>query len=578
MTKFIFILFISFSYIFASSSISIDGNIKYKNLKYFDYVNPNAPKGGKVKTYAIGTFDTLNQFVIKGNKAEGLALLYDTLMVQSKDEPFSQYGLVASDIEVGNKYVIFTINKNAKFNDGVKIKPSDVKFSFEVLMKYGNPLIKQYYADVDSVELLDNNKVLFHLKTNQNKELPLILGQLSVLPEHFYKDIEFDSNPLLIPLGSGPYRIKSFEVGRNIVYERNKDYWALNHPTRIGQFNFDEISYIYYKDENVALEAFKSKSYDFRLENNAKVWANGYNGKAKNDGLLKQVSFKHSLPSGMQGFFLNTKRSFFDDIKVREALLQAFDFEWSNKNLFFNQYTRTRSFFDNSIFASSGIPSGLELEILKKLKVKDEILDSVFSLPTYSDMEGKRDALLYAQALLKSAGFESVNHKLYKDNKQFKFEILLVSKAMERVTLPFVKNLEMLGIEASVRTIDISSYINRLNNFDYDVIVAVIPQSLFPGNEQRYFWSSKSANTNGSQNYARIESKDIDFLVEKIINAKSKNEQIAYIRALDRILLWGYYVIPHFYSNSFRVAYWDKFGYPQNSPPYDFDIWTWWVK
>ena len=578
MTRFIFILCIFLDLILASSAISIDGDIKYKNLKYFDYVNPNAPKGGKIKTYAIGTFDSFNQFVIKGNKAQGLDLLYDTLMVQSKDEPFSQYGLVASDIEVGNKYVIFTINQNARFNDGKRIKPSDVKFSFEVLMKYGNPLIKQYYADVNSVELLDNHRVKFHLKTNQNKELPLILGQLNILPEHFYKDIAFDSNPLLIPLGSGPYTIKSFEVGRNIVYERNKNYWAIDHPTRIGQFNFDEISYIYYKDENVALEAFKSQSYDFRLENSAKVWANGYNGKAKNEGLLKQVSFKHSLPSGMQGFFLNTKRSFFDDIRVREALLQAFDFEWSNKNLFFGQYTRTKSFFDNSIFASKNLPTGLELEILKNLNVRDEILDSVFLLPNYDNQKGKREALLYAQDLLKSAGFESINHKLYKDNKQFKFEILLVSKAMERVALPFVKNLEILGIEASVRTIDMSSYINRINHFDYDVIVAVIPQSLFPGNEQRYFWNSKSANTNGSQNYARIESKEIDLLVEKIINAKTKDEQIAYIRAMDRILLWGYYVIPHFYSSYFRVAYWDKFAYPKISPPYDFDIWTWWAK
>ena len=578
MTRFIFILCIFLDLILASSAISIDGDIKYKNLKYFDYVNPNAPKGGKIKTYAIGTFDSFNQFVIKGNKAQGLDLLYDTLMVQSKDEPFSQYGLVASDIEVGNKYVIFTINQNARFNDGKRIKPSDVKFSFEVLMKYGNPLIKQYYADVNSVELLDNHRVKFHLKTNQNKELPLILGQLNILPEHFYKDIAFDSNPLLIPLGSGPYTIKSFEVGRNIVYERNKNYWAIDHPTRIGQFNFDEISYIYYKDENVALEAFKSQSYDFRLENSAKVWANGYNGKAKNEGLLKQVSFKHSLPSGMQGFFLNTKRSFFDDIRVREALLQAFDFEWSNKNLFFGQYTRTKSFFDNSIFASKNLPTGLELEILKNLNVRDEILDSIFLLPNYNNQKGKREALLYAQDLLKSAGFKSINHKLYKDNKQFKFEILLVSKAMERVALPFVKNLEILGIEASVRTIDMSSYINRINHFDYDVIVAVIPQSLFPGNEQRYFWNSNSANTNGSQNYARIESKEIDLLVEKIINAKTKDEQIAYIRAMDRILLWGYYVIPHFYSSYFRVAYWDKFAYPKISPPYDFDIWTWWAK
>ncbi len=578
MTKYIFLLFFFFTYIFASNAISIDGDIKYKNLKYFNYVNPNAPKGGKIKGYSIGTFDTLNQFVIKGNKAEGLELLYDTLMVQSKDEPFSQYGLIASDIKLGSNYVIFTINKNAKFNDGVQVKPSDVKFSFEVLMKYGNPLIKQYYLDVDNVELVDDNKVKFNFKTSQNKELPLILGQLSIIPEHFYKDIKFDENPLLIPLGSGPYRIKSFEVGRSIAYERVDNYWAIDHPTRIGQFNFDEISYTYYKDENVALEAFKSGEYDFRLENSAKVWVNGYNGKGKKEGLLKQVSFKHFLPSGMQGFFLNTKRSFFDDIMVRKALLYAFDFNWSNRNLFFNQYTRTKSFFDNSIFASDGIPSGLERDILKKLKIGNEILNSKFYLPSYNNIQDKRLGLLYAQSLLQKAGFESINHKLYKDNKQFKFEILLVSKAMERVVLPFIENLKMLGIEASVRTMDIGSYVNRLNDFDYDVIVAVIPQSLFPGNEQRYFWSSKSANTNGSKNYARIESSNIDFLIENIINAKSKDEQIAYTKALDRLLLWGYYVIPHFYSNYFRVAYWDKFKYPQVSPLYDFDIWTWWAK
>lgn len=578
MFKFYFLTLFLLNYVFALSAISIDGSLKYNNLKYFDYVNPNAPKGGKIRAYSIGTFDSLNQFSIKGNKAEGLDLLYDTLMVQSKDEPFSQYGLIASDIKLGDKYVIFTINHNARFNDGVKVKPSDVKFSFEILMKYGNPLIKQYYIDVDSVELVDDDKVRFNFKTDQNKELPLILGQLSILPEHFYKDKKFDENPLLVPLGSGPYKIKSFDVGRNITYERVKNYWAANHPTRIGQFNFDEISYTYYKDENVALEAFKSGSYDFRLENSAKIWASGYNGKGKKEGLLKQVSFKHFLPSGMQGFFLNTKRSFFDDIKVREALLYAFDFEWSNKNLFFNQYTRTKSFFDNSIFASSGIPSGLELDVLKKLKVDNKILNTEFYIPSYNTIEGKRSALLYAQSLLKQAGFISIKHKLYKDNKQFKFEILLVSKAMERVVLPFVENLKFLGIEASVRTMDIGSYINRLNNFDYDMIVAVIPQSLFPGNEQRYFWSSKSANTNGSKNYARIESKDIDFLVENIINAKSRDEQIAYTKALDRLLLWGYYVIPQFYSNYFRVAYWDKFEYPKVSPLYDFDIWTWWAK
>lgn len=575
--KFLLLLIFN-SFLFSANYISIDGAIKYKNLTHFDYVNPNAPKGGNLRAYSLGTFDSFNQFVIKGNKAEGLELIYDTLTIQSKDEPFSEYGLVASKIELCDNCVIFTINPKATFNDGEPIKPSDVKFSFEILMKYGNPLIKQYYVDVKEVVVLNPRQIKFIFSNNDNRELPLILGQLSILPEHFYKDKEFDGNPLLIPLGSGPYKIKSFEVGRKITYERVENYWASNHPTRIGQFNFNEISYEYYKDDNVALEAFKSKAYDYRLESSAKVWAIGYDGKGKKSGELKQVSFQHSLPSGMQGFFMNTKKDIFSDILVREALFYAFDFNWSNKNLFFNQYKRTKSFFDNSIFASSSLPSGLELDILKKLNVDKKILDSAFYIPEFDSIKEKRTALLHAQKLLKKAGWKSFNNKLYKDNKPFKFEILLVSKAMERVVMPFVENLKILGIDANVRLIDTGSYINRLNNFDYDMIVAVIPQSLFPGNEQRYFWNSQSANTKGSRNYARIESKNIDFLVDNIISAKDRNTQIAYTRALDRILLWGYYVIPHFYSNSFRVAYWDKFAYPKISPLYDFDIFTWWIK
>lgn len=559
--------------------ISIDGNIKYKNLKHFDYVNPNAPKRGTLKSAAIGTFDSLNNFSLKGNKAEGLELLYDTLTAQSKDEPFSEYGLIAERIALCPKKdcVIFTINKNARFNDGVRVKPSDVKFSFEVLMKYGNPLIKQYYADVSAVSLIGDDKIKFSFKSGDNRELPLILGQLTVLPEHFYKDKDFN-DPLLIPLGSGAYKIKSFEVGRKIVYERVKDYWAQNHPTRIGLFNFDWVVYEYYKDENVALLAFKSGAFDYRLENSAKVWAIGYEGKALKNQSLKKVAFKHALPSGMQGFFMNTKREIFSDIKLREAINYAFDFEWSNKNLFFSQYTRTKSYFDNSIFASSGIPQGKELEILRSLGVDSHILDTPFLSVEFKNAKQRRESLLKAQQILKNAGYTKKNNRLFKGDSQVKFEILLVSKAMERVVLPFIANLKLLGIEASARSIDLGSYINRVNNFDYDMIVAVIPQSLFPGNEQRYFWSSESANTNGSRNFARIESPVIDKLVENIINAKDSDSQVANVRALDRILLWGYYVVPHFHSREFRVAYYDKFEFPQISPLYDFDIFSWWAK
>lgn len=559
--------------------ISIDGKIKYKNLKHFDYANPNAPKGGTLKAAAIGTFDSLNNFSLKGAKAEGLELIYDTLTVQSKDEPFSEYGLIAESIALCPKKdcVIFTINRNARFNDGVRVKPSDVKFSFEVLMKYGNPLIKQYYADVSAVSLVGSDKIKFSFKNGDNRELPLILGQLSILPEHFYKDKDFE-NPLLIPLGSGAYRIKSFEVGRKIVYERVKDYWAVNHPTRKGFFNFDEVIYEYYKDENVALLAFKSGAFDFRLENSAKVWGNGYEGKALQSGVLKKATFTHALPSGMQGFFMNTAREVFSDIALREAINYAFDFEWSNKNLFFSQYTRTKSYFDNSIFASRGIAQGKEREILQNLGVDSKILDSPFPIVEFKNAKQRRKFLLHAQEILKNAGYTKRNNRLFKGSRQVKFEILLVSKAMERVALPFVANLKILGIEASLRTIDLGSYINRVNNFDYDMIAAVVPQSLFPGNEQRYFWSSESADTKGSRNFARINSPIVDRLVENIINAKDGDSQVANVRALDRILLWGFYVVPHFHSREFRVAYYDKFAYPAILPLYDFDIFLWWAK
>lgn len=308
------------------------------------------------------------------------------------------------------------------------------------------------------------------------------------------------------------------------------------------------------------------------------MWTIGYDGKALQNQSLKKVAFKHALPSGMQGFFMNTKREVFSDIKLREAINYAFDFEWSNKNLFFNQYTRTKSYFDNSIFASRGIAEEKERDILRGLGVDSHILDTPFQSVEFKNAKQKRESLLKAQKILKSAGYTKKNNRLFNDNRQVKFEILLVSKAMERVVLPFIANLKILGIDASVRSIDLGSYINRVNNFDYDMIVAVIPQSLFPGNEQRYFWSSESANTSGSRNFARIESPIIDKLVENIINAKDSDSQVANVRALDRILLWGYYVVPHFHSREFRVAYYDKFEFPKISPLYDFDIFSWWAK
>ncbi|PAF42731.1 ABC transporter substrate-binding protein [Helicobacter sp. 11S03491-1] len=573
------------------SYISLGEKVKYPHLKYFDYANPHAPKGGSIRNYSLGTFDSLNPFVIKGTPAEGLDLIYDTLLAQSMDEPYAQYALIADDIEVAkdNSYVIFHINKHAKFSDGVSVSPSDVKFSFDILMQKGSPIFKQYYADVQKAEVLDKQRIKFIFKTTKNRELPLILGQLQILPKHYYEKNPFGKNPLLIPIGSGPYKVKSYEVGKKIIYERDKNYWAKDLPSRIGQFNFDTSIYEYYKDDTVALRAFLSGEYDWRIETSAKVWARGYVGKGIDSGEIHKVSIRHYLPSGMQGFFFNTRRDIFKDIRVREALFYAFDFEWSNKNLFFSQYKRTKSYFDNSIFASSGLPKGEELHILERYKKQLEktapqIFDSPYMIPGTDGArvlgENRRENLKFSQKLLKQAGWIIKNNQLIyaKTHKPFSFTLLLDNPAFERLALSYAQNLKVLGIEMKIQRVDLSQYINRLRDFDYDMIVAVIGQSLFPGNEQRYFWGSQSALTKGSRNYAGIHDGVVDNLINLLIKSKDRKDQIAITRALDRVLLWGFYVIPHYYLPNFRIAYWDKIAMPRINPKYGFSQYLWWDK
>lgn len=581
------IFLVSFS--FGSDYISLGEKAKYPDLKYFDYVNPNAPKGGVLRNYSLGTFNSLNPFVIKGTPADGLELIYDTLMVQSMDEPYAEYGLIADDIKVAkdNSYVIFHINKKAKFSDGINVDADDVKFSFDTLIHSGSPIYKQYYADVKEVQVLDKNSIKFIFKTTKNRELPLILGQLPILPKHYYQNIPFGKDLLQKPLGSGPYELKSFKIGKEIVYERNKDYWAKDLPVMIGQYNFDTSIYEYYKDDTVALRAFLSGNYDWRIETSAKVWARGYVGKAIDSKKIIKTAIRHYLPSGMQGFFFNTRREIFKDIHVREALFYAFDFEWSNKNLFFSQYTRTKSYFDNSVFASSGIPKGEELEILDHYKKElDKTESRVFTAPyviprTDGDKvvgENRRENLIYAQKLLKQAGYVVKDNKLInsKTGKPFVFTLLLDNAAFERLALSYAQNLKVLGIEMKIQRVDLSQYMNRLKDFDYDMIVAVIPESLFPGNEQRYFWGSNASFTHGSKNYAGISDPVVDGLINQLINAKDRKDQIAITRALDRVLLWGFYVVPHFYQPYFRIAYYKKIQMPKISPKYGFSPYLWW--
>lgn len=571
-------------------ALSIYGNPKYpKNFTHFDYVNPNAPKGGTLKGFALGTFDSLNPFVQKGNPAAELStLVYNTLTIQSLDEPFSEYALVAESMTQGKDFIIFHLNKKARFSDGTPILAKDVVFSFETLLQKGKIDFKRYYADVKSVKALNDLEVIFYFKTDSNKELPLILGQIPILPSHIYlKDGKntFGENPLQIPVGSGAYRVKKFDLGRSITYERNPNYWAKDHPTQKGMYNFDEVIVEYYKDSAVAQTAFMAGEYDYRVESSAKVWANDYESKAKREGKIILQSFRHQLPSTLQGFFFNTRKPIFADKRVREAIFYAFDFEWSNKNLFFNQYERTTHIFHNSPFASSALPQGKELEIL--LPYKDKLDSRIFTQPYIVPItngekkrgENLRENLKYARDLLESAGFYIKNGVLYTPTHQpFSFEILISYEAFERICLPFAKNLKKLGIEAKIRKVDDSQYINRVRNFEYDMVVELLGQSLFPGNEQNYYWNSQVANTKGSKNFAGVQDSVVDELIAKLLNATSQEERIAIGKALDRVLLWGFYVLPHFNLPAFRIAYWHTIAMPSQIPPYGIDPYLWWSK
>lgn len=569
-------------------AIAMHSSPKYdKDFTNFDYVNPNAPKGGELKYYAFGTYDSFNPYILKGMPAAGSSTPFDTLMVSSADEPFTRYGLIAETIEVpaDRSFVAFNINPKARFHNGLPVTAEDVRFSFNILRDKGTPMYRYYYANVKEVKVTSSDRILFIFdKDKDNRELPLILSELPVFSAEFFKNKDFSATTLTPILGSGPYRISSFEAGRNITYERVPDYWAADLPVNRGLYNFDKIKYDYYRDTAVALEAFKAAAFDLRIENEAKKWAKGYDLNQANQHKLKMVEFRHHNPSGMQSFVFNTRSKLFKDIKVRQALTYAFDFEWSNKNLFYGFYHRTKSYFDNSVLASSGLPHGRELDLLNKWKgqIPDAIFTTEFTLPVTEGNGQIRENIISAFKLLNEAGWFYKDGKLRdRDGNPFTFEIMLdtaSAAAWERITLPFVRNLAKLGITAKIRVVDLSSYQSLLNSFDFDMVVNLWAQSLSPGNEQRHFWGSKAADEKGSYNLAGIKDKAIDDMIEKVISAKTEAELIAATRALDRLLLFGYYVIPQWHSKETRVAYWDKFGMPDIVPLHGVQLMSWWVK
>ncbi|BAO62673.1 extracellular solute-binding protein [Pseudomonas protegens] len=553
------------------------------NFQHFDFVNPDAPKGGTFRMAGFGSFDSLNPFISKGVPELNIGLVYDTLMAQSLDEPFTEYGLVASKIEKApdNSWVRFYLRPEARFNDGQPIHAEDVVFSFQTLMSAGSPLYRGYYADVDQVIAEDPQRVLFKFKHTNNRELPLILGQLTILPKHWWQSRDFAKSNLEIPLGSGPYKVTEVKAGRSIRYERVKDYWAKDLPVNRGFYNFDVITSDYYRDNTVALEALKAGQFDYWLEMSAKNWANAYNIPAVAQGRLIKEQIANGNPTGMQGFVFNTRRPMFQDVRVRHALSLLLDFEWSNKQLFNGAYTRTRSYFENSEMAATGLPGPEELAILEPLrgKIPPQVFDQAFS-PSVCDGSGMiRAQQRQAYQLLQEAGWRIVDDKMVDaQGKPVVIEFLLAQTEFERVLLPFKRNLSDLGIDLVIRRVDVSQYITRVRSRDFDMIVGSFPQSNSPGNEQREFWMSSSADKPGSRNYIGLKDPAIDSLVENLINADSRASLVAHAKALDRVLQWGYYVIPNWHIKTWRVAYWDHIGHPKVAPKYDIGINTWWIK
>jgi microcin C transport system substrate-binding protein len=553
------------------------------DFTHFAYVRPDAPKGGMLRLEALGTFDSFHPFIMKGMAASGIGLLFDTLMTSSDDEPFAQYGLLAESVTLAEdgSWIRFTLHPQARFHDGTPVRASDVAFTFRMLVKDGKPHYARYYRDVAEVVAEDERKVRFDFRTPDNPELPLILGQLPVLSEKDWEGVDFGRSGFRVPLGSGPYRLESFEPGRRVVYVRDGEYWGRELPVNRGQYNFDRIAYEYFRDATVSLEAFKAGYYDLRLENTAKIWATQYTGKAFRDGHLVKTVLPHKLPGGMQGFAMNTRRALFQDVRVREALSLAFDFEWSNTTLFHDQYVRSRSYFSNSEMAAKGLPTKEELRYLEPLRgmLGEDVFGPV-PLPPLTDGSGfLRAQLLRAADLLEEAGCILKDGVLHTpEGRPFRFEILLHNPVFERVMLPYVQNLKRLGIVARIRSVDPSQYVNRMRSFDFDMTVAVFPQSLSPGNEQEDFWSCKAASTPGSRNYMGICDPAVDALVQAIATAPDRDSLIAACRSLDRVLRHGHYLVPNWHTSVFRLAHRSTIAMPDTPPPYGLAIYSWWDK
>lgn len=574
---------------FASSAIALGYQPKYRpGFHHFNYVNPVAPKGGEIVLSGFGNYDSFNPFILKGNAVDGLSgLVFEPLMVQSTDEPYSLYAHLAEDIQLApdKLSVKFRINPKARFSDGTPVTAYDVKTSFD-LMKgpEGHPRFRFYWADIKRAVVLGRRQIRFDF-AQVNPELHLIVAQMLVFSRKWVTDKKFSKLSKELPIGSGPYVIDRYRLGKDISYKRNPDYWAKNNNSRRGMYNFDRVTFKYYKDSTVQLEALKAGEFDFMLVNHSKQWARDYQGPQFESGAVKKVLLKHQNNAGMQGFVFNTRRELFKDRRVRRALALAFDFAWSNRNLFYKQYERCDSYFSNSPLAARGLAKGRELALLNKYRkqLPPEIFRKVWRPPVTDKPEQLRQNLLQAKLLLEQAGWKVKDSVLKNEKgKRFEFDFLLTQKGFERILAPWAHNLKKLGINMRYRTVDVSLYLRRMRTFDFDIMVASFPQSQSPGNELFNMWYSRAATQEGSSNLAAIDDPVVDALIKEIIYAPDRSHLVIAARALDRVLLYGEYLVPNWYIGVHRVAYWDKFAFPKKRPLYyEATSWAlshWWRK
>jgi microcin C transport system substrate-binding protein len=574
--------------------LSLFGDLKYPSgFTQFDYVNANAPKGGAVRLIAVGTFDNFNRVVngVKGTIAADIDIIYDTLSVPALDEVSSEYGLLAESVRHPDDFswAAYRLRAEAKFHDGEPVKPEDVIFSFNAFRQY-SPQLAAYYRHVAKVEKTGEREVTFTFDSAGNRELPQIVGQLAVLPKHWWEGTDKNgqkrdvgSTTLEPPLGSGAYRIKDFSPGRTVVYERVPEYWGKSVNVNIGRDNFDEVRFEYFRDTTVALEAFKGDAVDWRSENSAKNWATAYDFPAVKEGRVVREEFPINNSGGMQAFAFNIRRAKFQDPRVRRAFNFAFDFEETNKQIFFGQYKRIASYFEGTELASSGLPEGREREILESVrdKVPPELFTAPYTNPVGGNPEADRRNLREAVRLLKDAGYEVRGERLVnaKTGEPFTVEFLADDPSFERVFLFYKPSLDRLGMNVSVRTVDDAQYENRLRNWDFDIITFSWGESLSPGNEQRAYWGSQAADQPGSRNVIGIKNPAVDAMIDQVIFAKSRADLVAATKALDRVLLWNNYVVPQWTYGKLRSARWDRFGHPDPLPKYGISafptVWWW---